>query len=502
MNLSKSRYCKGIQCPKMLWMDANMPERFDQSVLDINRLSTGTAVGDLAMGSFGQFVEVPFSRNKAKMTAETQRLLSIGTSIIAEGAFSFENNFCIADILRSVEDGYELIEVKSSTYSANIGPEKVKPIYFDDMAYQTYVLTHCGLKINRVYIMQLNRDYVRLGELDIQKLFVLTDCTEQVLDLQQGIAGNIERIKATLAQQNEPDIPIGNRCNSPYECGYKSWCLRNLPHDNVFQIGWGMFGSKKDEAYNAGVVTFGDILNSSIKLSDKQARQVITTVQNLPPHIDSEAINAFLGKITYPLCYLDFETCQQPVPLWDYVSPYEQLPFQYSLHTQDTPCGIATHKEFLGKEDTDPRRPLAERLCADIPRGACVLAYNMGFEKGCIKALAQMFAGVSEHLMSIHDGIIDLAEPFQSGAYYCREMGGSYSIKSVLPAFFPDDPALDYHALSMVHNGSEAMAAFADLHNKPPEVIAKTRAALLAYCKLDTLAMVKILEKLYRTVNG
>ena len=501
MDLTKSRYCKGIQCPKMLWMDANMPERFDQSVLNKAILETGRTVGDLAMGYFGHFTEVPFSRSKAKMIAETRRLLDTNTSVIAEGGFSFEGNFCITDILRVVQDGYELIEVKSSTHSESAGPEKVKPIYFDDLAYQTYVLANCGLKIKNAYIMQLNRDYVKLGNLDIQKLFVLTDCSAQVFAMQHDIPANIKDIRDVAGQPNEPDTAIGSRCDNPYECGYKKWCFRDMPHNNVFEIGWSMIGRKKDEAYNAGLVTFEDVLNSGFKLSDKQVRQIATATQNLPPHIDTEAIKAFLSRIKYPLYYLDFETCQQAIPLWDYVSPYEQIPFQYSLHIQNAQGGEVSHREFLGEEGADPRRRLAEKLCMDIPIGVCVLAFNMSFEKGCIMALAQLFPDLTEHLMDIHGQIIDLAEPFQTGAYYCREMGGSYSIKAVLPALCPDDPSLDYHALNIVHNGTEAMEAYANLHKKSPEVIAETRAALLAYCKLDTLAMAKVLEKLYNSAQ-
>lgn len=155
------------------------------------------------------------------------------------------------------------------------------------------------------------------------------------------------------------------------------------------------------------------------------------------------------------------------------------------------------HKEFLGREGIDPRRSLAERLCAVIPMNACVMAYNISFEKKQTKGLACLFFDLTEHLMGIHDHMLDLMIPFQSGAYYRREMGGSYSIKKVLPALCPDDPELDYHALNLVHNGEEAMTAYASLHEKPPEEIAEILAALLAYCRLDTLAMVKILEKLY-----
>jgi hypothetical protein len=125
------------------------------------------------------------------------------------------------------------------------------------------------------------------------------------------------------------------------------------------------------------------------------------------------------------------------------------------------------------------------------------MAYYMSFEKGRIKELAEQYPDLSAHLMSLHDNMIDLALPLQSGAYYCRAMKGSYSIKSVLPALCPGDPELDYHALNLIHNGSEAMEAFASLPDKQPEEIAEIRAALLAYCRLDTLAMVKVLEKLY-----
>ena len=497
MTLSKSRYCMGMQCPKMLWMDINMPSRFDPSASDETRLETGNIVSELAKGYFGNFIEVPFSHNKSEMIEKTRQLMDEGTRIIAEASFEYEGNFCSADILKAVSGGYELIEIKSSSDSDE--SSKIKSVYLDDMAYQTYILTHCGIVVKKVSILQLNRDYVRHGELNIQELFVLTDCTETIFSMQQDVARHISEISAIAKQPNEPNTAVGSHCHKPYDCGYRRWCFQNLPKNNVFEIGWGMWGSKKDEAYSIGLVTFEDILNSDVKhkLTEKQTRQITAATQNLPPHIDKKAISDFLSKIKYPLYYLDFETFPQPIPEWDNVSPYTQIPFQYSLHIQDTPRGTERHKEFLAKEGIDPRRPLADHLCADIPKNACVIAYNMAFEKGRIKELAALFPDLSDHLMSIHDNMIDLIIPFQSGAYYCKEMGGSYSIKSVLPALCPNDPKLDYNALNLIHNGSDAMNAYAALVNKSPEEIAKIRAALLAYCRLDTLAMVKILEKLY-----
>ncbi|MCL2140518.1 MAG: DUF2779 domain-containing protein [Dehalococcoidia bacterium] len=474
-----------------------MPWKFDSSVMNKAALTTGTAVGKIARDYFGGYSKIAFSRNKERMAEATRCLLDNGTAVITEAAFLYNNNFCISDILRKVLGGYELIEVKASSFSADDGISKIKPIYLYDMAFQTHIITDYGIDLKKVSIMQINRDYVRQGNLDIRELFVLTDFTDQVFGMQKGMSDSIAEIKSVAAQEEEPDIVIGSRCDDPYECGYKNWCFRNLPPNSVFDIGWSMRDSKKDEAYYAGIVTFEDVLNCNLNLNEKQLRQVTVAVQNLPPQINKESIRDFLSTISYPLYHLDFETFQQAIPLWDGVSPYKQIPFQYSLHIQDGICGKTSHKEFLAKEGLDPRRQLAERLCADIPLNACVMVYNKSFEKGRINELAKLFPDLSEHLMSINDGMIDLAVPFQSGDYYCQEMGGSYSIKSVLPALCPDDPELNYNALSLIHNGSEAMETYATLHEQPPEAIAEIRVALLAYCHLDTLAMVKVLERLY-----
>ena len=497
MYFSKSKYCAGQQCPKILWMDRNMPEQKTEQ--DDSRVKAGLMVGDLAMGYFSAFTEVPFDHeDMGGMIDETKRLLEAGIAVITEASFSYDGNFCSVDILRKTAGDYEIVEVKSSSGEDGDESDKIKQEYFDDMAYQYYVVSHSGLNISKISLMQLNREYIRHGVLDLQKLFVLIDCIDEVLDMQKYIPENIANIKAVATQKGEPVPPIGSRCKG---CAYKGWCFRDLPKNNVFDIGWSMWGSKKDQAYSSGFVSFEDVLNSPTTLSERQLLQVKTVVNNLPPHIEPYSIRQFLNGLSYPLYHLDFETIQPTVPPWDGIKPYQQIPFQYSLHIQARPCAESVHHEFLAKEGEDPRRAVAERLCADIPKNVCVLAFNAGFEKGRLKELAGAFPDLSAHLLNIRDNVKDLADPFSKGYYYCREMGGSYSIKVVLPALCGGDPELDYHALDLIHNGSEAMNAFLDLHKRPPEEIAKVRAALLAYCRLDTLAMVKVLEKLYEAVK-
>jgi hypothetical protein len=250
--------------------------------------------------------------------------------------------------------------------------------------------------------------------------------------------------------------------------------------------------NKKSEYYKQKITSYEDLLKE--KLNEKYKEQIEYELNNLGDKINIDNIKEFMSTLEYPLYFLDFETFQQAIPLYDGVRPYSQIPFQYSLHYID---GVELHhKEFLGEAGKDPRRALAEALVRDIPLGVCTLAYNMSFEKNVIKHLAQMYPDLRDHLMNIHDNIKDLMVPFYNRDYYTKDMRGSYSIKYVLPALFPDDPELNYHNLEEVHNGSEAMNAFASMSELPKEEQDRLRRNLLKYCGLDTYAMVKIYEKL------
>lgn len=490
IEFSKSKYCKAVQCPKILWMDRNMPEQAEETASD-SVMQTGTDVGELARNYFGNYKLVPFSLHKQEMCEMTRQYLEQGENVIAEASFQYKNCFCSVDILRKTEDGFQLIEVKSST--------EIHDIFYDDMAYQYYVLHNCDFNIVSVCNMHINNQYVRQGALDLQSLFTMEDCTEKILEMQSDIEERLAQTEQYLQQQMEPDRQLALYCDKPYECAYKKYCHRNITNPSVFSI-HRLSASKKYELYQQGIVSYEDIVREHPKLSEKQYQQVYSQYENQKPHIDKVKIKEFLNTLQYPLYHLDFETYQQAIPQFDGVKPYMQIPFQYSLHVQRSINAEPEHYEFLGTEGTDPRRKLAEQLCEQIPLDVCSMAYNMSFEKTVIKNLAEIFPDLSEHLMNIHDNMHDLMVPFQQQAYYCKELQGSYSIKWVLPALCSNDKELDYHALDGVHNGSEAMAAFADLPNHTSEEIQVIRKNLLAYCRLDTLAMVKILEKLYEMI--
>ena len=212
--------------------------------------------------------------------------------------------------------------------------------------------------------------------------------------------------------------------------------------------------------------------------------------------IDTVKISEFLAELSYPLYFLDFETVYSAVPLFEGVRPYQQIPFMYSLHWIEEVDGDLHHTVFFSYPGHDPRRAIAEELCADIPKGVCTVAYNMCFEKARIRELADLFPDLAEHLMDIHDNMKDLMVPFRRKWYCTEAMNGSYSLKAVLPALYPDDPELDYSLLDGIHNGYEASETYLAMWQNPDDKTSEKCRQLSEYCGLDTYALVKIWEKL------
>lgn len=492
IGISKSRYTLYRQCPKALWLRTYKPELCIISDALQQRFQAGSAVGDLAKGLFGKFVEATSydengKLNLRKMLAETRKFIDSGTDVICEAAFKYEDGYCAVDILKKEGSGYAIYEVKSSTDADN-------EVYSQDVTYQKYILTHCGINVIGTYLVCINSEYVLVGELNIHRLFQIMDINEAVAQEYAIVESQVAEAKKMLAQEEvEPDEDLDAHCHKPYDCAFWKYCSRNLPEKSVFNLYRMNFG-KKIEYYQQGVISFEQLKNET--LNEKQQMQVDYSLNNTI-YINKVEIVKFLSTLSYPLYFLDFETMQPVIPEFQGTHPYQQIPFQYSLHYIEKEGGELMHKEFLGASGEDPRRALAEQLCRDIPLNVCTTAYNKAFECTRLTELAEFFPDLAEHLLNIRDHIIDLLVPFQSGWYYVPAMGGSFSIKSVLPALFPDDPELDYHNLQgSVHNGGEAMSIFPRIKDMDIDEQQAARHSLLKYCELDTYAMVKVWQKL------
>jgi len=497
--LSKSRYTLFRQCAKALWLKTYKPEL---AVIDDalkSRFEAGNEIGDLAMGLLGPFEEVTTvvdgKLDLKAMVEKTRDCMERDILNIAEASFSFEGNFCAVDILHKTSDGYSIYEVKSS--SGNVSQNSVDEEYVKyarDIAYQKYVLTKCGINVTGTYLIRINNNYILDGELDIEHLFYIADLKDLVAQEYQVVEANIHDAHAVLELKDEPKLPLGCQCHEPYDCSFWNYCTKGIPSPSVFDL-YKMSFSKKIEHYNNGIVTF-EQARFMKKLNVKQQMQIECYLED-KDHIDKKGISGFLEKLKYPIYFLDFETQQPAIPLYQGTKPYQQIPFQYSLHYIEYEGGPLLHKEFLAESGTNPLRPIAERLVEDIPTDVCITAYNKAFECSRLKDLASMFPDLSDHLLNIANHIVDLIDPFRAGHFYRPAMNGSFSIKKVLPALFPDDPALDYHNLEGdVKNGGDAMTIFPKIKDMTKEDQAKARTALLKYCELDTFAMVKVWEKL------
>lgn len=494
MNLSKSLYTKAIQCPKALWL-----KKYNKEVLTppdataLARFETGNIVGDLACKLFPNGREVIYNPdNFSGMVETTKEWMNEGLKYVYEATFLYDGILVLVDILKITPNGLEIYEVKSSS--------SVKDIYLHDVSIQLYVLRELGYSVISSNVVHIDSSYVRGDELDLNGLFKIVDVSDEVNALQVDIPKRLEEFESYLSDKdNEPDIDIGSHCNKPYECDAKEYCWkvqRNIPEYSLFNI-FNLGSKKQIELYEQGIVNIEDIPDGYAMTAIQ--KQKVQNWKDQLTFVDEDNIKDFLNTLSYPIYHLDFETFQQAIPEWKGISPYQQIPFQYSLHIEYS-NGTIEHKEFLGEDGIDPRYELAKRLVEDIHMDATVLAYNMSFEKGVNAKLAESFPEFKDHLLSINENTKDLMFPFQKKYYVTPQMQGSYSIKYVLPSLVPE-MAEAYKSLNGIQNGSDAMNAFPKLSSMSREEKEETRIALLEYCKLDTLAMVEVLKKLKEVIQ-
>ncbi len=485
--LSKSTYMRGLKCHKSLYLNKHHPELRDELTAQQEAIfAQGTNVGILAQQLFPGGLDVsPESYfDFSESINDTQQVIANGETVIYEAAFQFDEVLCAIDILVKDEEGWKAYEVKSST--------SVSETYIEDTALQYYVITNSGVPLMDMSVIHINNQYLKNGDLDIHQLFTTVSVLNDIKPIQANIPAIINDLKNTLQQNNIPDIDIGLHCHSPYPCDFLGYCWQHIPDYSVFDIR-GLFQTKKFDLYEMGAISL-DQIPEDYALNDKQWMQVNGELEQ-KSHIDKTKIKAFLNELNYPLYFLDFETMATAVPIFDNTRPYQQFVFQYSLHAQDKPNGELKHYEYLAQADgTDPRIGFVEQLIKDCGTTGDVIVYNAGFERGKLNDLIEVFPQYENQLLAIIDRIVDLMIPFRERWYYLPEMRGSYSIKQVLPALVPE---LSYKDLEISEGGTASNTFTEMVIGTFKGDIVQTRQNLLEYCKLDTYAMVKILEKLY-----
>jgi hypothetical protein len=434
---------RGCQCLKSLWLHKHRPafrEEIDSAQAAV--FARGTNVGLLARDLYPNGIDASpvDSFHYQQSVVDTQRYLAEGKKIIYEAAFQYEGVLAAIDILVQRQGKWYAYEVKSST--------SVKDPYIMDTALQYHVITGTGLQLQDIFVVHINSDYVRQGDLSLRDLFTKASILRQVKELQPFIRSKAKELKRVVGLQEMPHIATGDHCYKPYSCDFLGFCEEGA-------------------------------IDLDMPAGERQVNQT--------------ELREFLSTLAYPLYFMDFETYQAAVPEYDGHWAYRRLPFQFSVHRQDIPDGPLHHECFLAEGSGDTCSSFIQALVRVMGHKGSVIVYNKGFENSILNELKDDHPCFVEMIEGIQERIVDLMVPFRRKHLYLPEMQGSYSIKYVLPALVPE---MSYGALE-IGNGGDASAAFSNLrYEEDVEVVVKTRAALLAYCELDTLAMVKILEKL------
>ena len=493
--ISKSIFNCGGLCPCATIYALTRKE--DAGEVDMQYvLDNGKAVGEFARTLYPNAAIITHS-TLARQAKDTKACIDAKYSVICEASFLKDNLFCAVDILEIDSNGHlRVTEVKSST--------DIKDTYYLDLAFQVYLIKKCGYEVDSANLMYVNKDYVRDGNLDPNNYFIISDVSEDVFSLQTKVESDIEFIKERLENGNYPTPEVADYCFKPYECPFwKTICKPMLPKNSVFDIR-GMQTRTKIKLFYCGVCTMSDYLDTK-KQNPKFTQQcLLTTTDNNEIQVNYDDLSAFLDKINFPMASLDFETIGEALPYFDGQKPYAQTPVQFSLHVLKEKGASLEHFEYLANPNIDWRIELSHKLVEYCPSEGSVIVWNQTMEKNRIEELAELRGNedIRDALLSISSRIVDLMIPFRERVVYRESMHGSYSVKHVLPALFPDDKRLSYQDLS-VNNGMLASSVFSKMLHDDMSAFEENlnRQALFTYCELDTYGPFCILEFMYKLRN-
>ena len=485
-SISKSKYLSGLQCPKLLWAHYRAKDWFPpvdaatQAVFD-----QGHKVGELAKRLYPGGVEIEWDPDLRGTVSKTQTLLKQRVPIF-EASLLGGGVYARADILKPVAGRqWDVIEVKSST--------EVKDVHIHDLAVQRYCYEAAGLSIRRCHLMHINTEYVLKGEPDPRKLFTCEDVTEQVAAMLPEVPSRVQAMQKTIGLDSCPTVAIGPHCSDPYDCPLTGRCwkaVNDRPH-SIFTL-YRLGAKKRWALYQQGTLDSSQIVATT--LTGAQTVQV-EAERSGKLQVDRPAVRQFLTRLQYPLLFLDFETFQTAIPLVQGTRPYQQIPFQFSLHIVASPRSKPLHFGWIWDGRGSPFGTLLDQLKQGLPEQGTIVAYNASFEIGRLREAAEASPVHKKWVDSITARTVDLLEPFRGFQVYHPAQHGSASIKSVLPAL----TGQDYSGMAISDGGMASQAYlkafYGDISSTEKEQTVKD---LEAYCGLDTMAMWDLVQTLGR----
>lgn len=480
--LSKTDYQTAKRCLKRLWNEKKGNWIPEQNASNKKNAFEGNRFNDAVHAKYPNGVMVGWNHGSLENAiAKTQELLEAQDIVLFEATFEFEGLLCMADVLIKNGNNLTLIEAKSSNNPKITKKDDFEHIY--DAAFQTYVMTKCGYKPNKIELLHANGDCIWP---DIEQLFLLEDITEVVEERLGEIEITAPQFLGHCNSDKEPTMAIGKFCKKPADkkCPHINNCW-SLPINKTIHDLPRLRADITELLRSIDVHMIEDI-PADIELSDS-LRHKVNLIQNETEYLDKEKATDMLSRLEYPLHFFDFETYNPAVPMWEKSRPWQQVPFQYSLHILHE-TGEVEHFEFLQMDAPDPRPAMIDAMKAHFKSQGTVVVYYKPFEKSRLKEMATDFPEHTDFLMSIHDRVWDQMDIF-SQCVEDHRLALSVSIKVVLPTYIPE---LSYSDLD-VQKGDQAQLEWRkmiDIKWQPTKE--KLADALKAYCELDTWAMVKL----------
>jgi CRISPR/Cas system-associated exonuclease Cas4 (RecB family) len=497
-NVSKQIFLNALSCPALGWV-SRCERNFGAPLTpgERFRMEQGMEVGRRARSLYpgGRLT----SLNMALALEETRKaLLDETVPVIYEGAFLIDGFAARADVLERTGDGWHLVEVKSSVND--------REEFIDDMAYTAMVTSKCGLNICRVSLLLVSRDY-RLGMPD-ERLFVEIDHTDEVRQRVEELEPVWQKIEEIT---RAPERPVPRLIYDCRRCELFGECVGKDIENHIFNLP--RLNEARFNELAALEITRIEDIPKGFSLTEYQARAADCVRRN--ETFISEGLRDELEAIKWPAYYLDFETVMTAIPLYPDIAPYTQIPTQYSIHRCREVGLIDGHFEYLADPARDCREELARNLIDDLGESGSIIAYS-NFEKAIINSLARLFPDLTDRLLALTGRIVDL-EAIIRRNYYHPAFCGSTSVKRTYPVLKSEMtgdvfeiididsapvlvPELSYKDLDIAE-GDSASAAFAYMalgKDPDPET---TKKNLLEYCKLDTLAMVRLHQRLAELVE-
>lgn len=480
--LTKSNFIKFLECSCQLWLVKQRPDLLPPIDAALQRIfDEGNKVDVFARKLFPDGVEIGgFNESGAR---NTKKVIEDGATALFQPTFIGDGITCRSDILVKNGNAWDIHEVKSST--------TVKEDHVFDLAFQRTCLEDSGIEVGKTFLVHINNQFVKDGEIDPQQILTTEDITEQVMDALPLARKEIARAKKTLALTEQAGLELLKSCSSPDSCEFLPLYIGTIPHEAIYSIAESLPKKQLKAFLERGLLkpeqVPPDILESLGQL------ELPTESKKPAVEINKISIARELGELQYPLYFLDYETYFPAIPVFDGYRPYQQMVFQYSVHILRTPKGKLEQVSYIHETFNDPAKALTEALVRDIGPTGSVIVWNERFEASRNEELGEMLPKHAKALRSINERMYDLMQIVKSGLYVDSRFEESASLKKVLPVMAPE---LSYKDL-VIQEGQTASASWGELTDPatPSKRKKDLKRDMLAYCERDTLAMVVLYQK-------